>query len=860
MTTSATAPSIKPVTDRDEIIRAMNLMLAPGQLTEIRALEATTAQDRFAQTYSGYFNNPADIAREVLRLTSAKGIYFVPNQVDPALLARSVNKLRPAKKEPLTSDANIVRRLWLLVDCDPVRPAGISSTDDEHTAALDRAKMIRAEMAVLGWPNPVYATSGNGAHLNYSIDLPAKDEGLVARVLAELSRRFSDDAVKIDTSVGNPARIWKLYGTVACKGDASGAACGRPHRLSYVIESPEVLELVTSEQLNAFAPAVKESPAESPRSTYSNRSNGTTLNLADFIRRHNIDTKGPKVNAQGATVYVLPVCPWHSDHTNESAFLMQHASGALSAGCRHESCKGNGWTEYRAKFEGPRQKYNGTPLNQVVQKSVEPHESSPVNTKLTLDPADPLPIAREYRKRNHRHEEGPTLVFHAGEFHSWTGSKWEVLDSADLRARQYRFLEPTQKWVRYGKEKSLVPFQPSRSNVDNILDALKAEAFVKGSPPCWIIDEPNLPPAHEIIAAPNCLLHLKSDGKPVIHSEPTPGFFSPFALDYDVVQRAPSPANWLAFLNQLWPDDAQSIQLLQEWFGYVLTLDTRQQKMLLLVGPKRSGKGTIARVLTRMIGPANVVNPTLSGLATNFGLWPLRQKQLAIVTDARLSGRADQAVITERLLTISGEDSITIDRKCLQPVTEKLSTRITIISNELPRLSDASGALGSRFLVLMLHESFLGREDHQLEDRLMAELPSILLWAIAGWQRLKKRGRFVQPESSLEGIEEMLDLASPISAFIRDWCVTGPAAEIVAKDLYDAWCLWCADQGKDQPGTLQVFGRDLRAAMPRIRITQPRTDVGRERHYHGIKLSPAAVAILAHDRITKQTLNGRKYA
>ena len=95
----------------------------------------------------------------------------------------------------------------------------------------------------------------------------------------------------------------------------------------------------------------------------------------------------------------------------------------------------------------------------------------------------------------------------------------------------------------------------------------------------------------------------------------------------------------------------------------MLSADTSQQKMLLIVGPKRSGKGTIGRVLQALLGHSNVVGPTLASLQTNFGLAPLIGKPLAIISDARLGGRSDQASIAERLLSISGEDAVTIDRK-----------------------------------------------------------------------------------------------------------------------------------------------------------------------------------------------------
>ncbi len=130
------------------------------------------------------------------------------------------------------------------------------------------------------------------------------------------------------------------------------------------------------------------------------------------------------------------------------------------------------------------------------------------------------------------------------------------------------------------------------------------------------------------------LIHLPSlaAGKP--HQVPaTPKFFSMSALDFDFdFGDAPIPTTWYTFLNQLWPDDAESVATLQEWFGYCLTADTRQHKIMMLVGPKRSGKGTIGRVLRALVGAENVCGPTLASLGTNFGLWPFLGKTLAILS------------------------------------------------------------------------------------------------------------------------------------------------------------------------------------------------------------------------------------
>src|SRR5262249_6587201 len=129
-------------------------------------------------------------------------VYVTLNPVVPSLLARRANRVR-SRARTTTSDKDIERRRWLLVDCDPVRPAEISSTDAEHEEALDRARTIRFELGEEGWPAPALADSGNGAHLLYRIDLPNDDAAaiLVENVLKTLARRFDDESVKVDQTV-----------------------------------------------------------------------------------------------------------------------------------------------------------------------------------------------------------------------------------------------------------------------------------------------------------------------------------------------------------------------------------------------------------------------------------------------------------------------------------------------------------------------------------------------------------------------------------------------------------------------------------------------------------------------------------
>ncbi len=226
--------AIRP--DLTEVHRALDLIVEPGQVVELRLLEVQSEGQRFPATMSGYFDDLKLLAENACKYGGcAKGVYVTLNPVNPALLARACNRLRiPGKNDQATSDRDIVKRRWIAIDLDPVRPSGISSTDEDHSLAIDRAFQIREELRDQGWPHPIVGDSGNGGHLLYGVDLPTNDEDLVKRFLRELARRFDDDRVKIDQQVFNPARIWKLYGTVSRKGDN---VADRPHRLARVLES-----------------------------------------------------------------------------------------------------------------------------------------------------------------------------------------------------------------------------------------------------------------------------------------------------------------------------------------------------------------------------------------------------------------------------------------------------------------------------------------------------------------------------------------------------------------------------------------------------------------------------------------------
>jgi putative DNA primase/helicase len=447
---------------------------------------------------------------------------------------------------------------------------------------------------------------------------------------------------------------------------------------------------------------------------------------------------------------------------------------------------------------------------------------------LLLNPKDPRKSARAWMVREHL--EG-RVWFIDGQFYLWDTPVYRVLTTHELRARLGAFLEKTLKAVS-ATNASVMPFQPTREDVGLVVDALQQLTYSAAIGPSWLEPSEWLPTDCTLCA--NGILHIPT-GRLL---PPTPTFFSVNALTFAFDADAPEPIQWLRFLDTLWPDDPQPIALLQEWFGYQLTPDTRYQKMLVIIGPMRSGKGTIVRILQRLLGVTNVCSPTLTALGQQFGRQVFIGKTAAIFPDAKISGRMDTAAIVEALLSISGEDQQTIPRKNIGDWTGALTVRFTILTNEPPRMDDASGALVSRMLLLPLIETFLGREDLALTEKLVTELPGILNWAREGWLRLRARGRFLDLPLSDDMRDDLRELNSPIHAFIADWCDrSDETATIARRDLFAGYQRWCKEQGRDHPGTEQQFGQRLNAAFPAIRSTRPRTgDPSRPRYYTGIDL------------------------
>ena len=202
----------------------------------------------------------------------------------------------------------------------------------------------------------------------------------------------------------------------------------------------------------------------------------------------------------------------------------------------------------------------------------------------------------------------------------------------------------------------------------------------------------------------------------------------------------------------------------------------------------------------------------------------------------RISSKSDQTVVNEHLLRITGEDRVTVEQKYRDPIEAKLDVRFVIMTNVLPTFADPSGALPSRFIVVPMNESFYGREDTQLTDKLFKELPGIFNWAVEGWRRVRDRGYITQPAEGKKLVQQMVDLASPITAFVRDRCEVAADAYVSKDELFEAFKRWYAEElGNEYQKDKSGFFRDMRSAISGVK-TDARRDGSSKRVCLGLRL------------------------
>lgn len=211
-----------------------------NQVFEVRAFDCRTAWNNRTCDYSGFYDDVATLAKDVMHIESQRptAVYITLNPVKRDCLCWADNVFKPSRQGHSATDAHILKRSWVLIDVDPVRLANIMATVEEIEYARDVVRNVRDYLhAEHNWTPDMETFSGNGFHLLYRADMP-NDPTATARLQAllnDLAKRCDDPRAKVDVTVYNASRITKLYGTMVRKGDAV-AKLGRLHRRSFRLE------------------------------------------------------------------------------------------------------------------------------------------------------------------------------------------------------------------------------------------------------------------------------------------------------------------------------------------------------------------------------------------------------------------------------------------------------------------------------------------------------------------------------------------------------------------------------------------------------------------------------------------------
>lgn len=329
------------IIDLQELRKAIQIMKPDHELFEVRIL----GNDK-RKILSGYFTDVDTLitAFDTVDLRE-RNVYFTLNTVNEALYSRIQHDKFVANVNT-TTDTEISRYEWLFIDFDPERPANISSSDSElHNAEL-LMNTTREYLASIGFHAPVVAMSGNGYHLLYKIDLPCDNsyKQLLNDCLTALAALFNNKDVKIDVVNFNPARICKLYGTLSQKGASTQT---RPHRMSLILESPDVIQVNDESLLRGLS---EEIPEESKKNNVKpSRFQRQEFDIRQWLSDHGMTYKEDA--GRDCQMFLLDECPFDPSHKNGDSKIFAYNNGAIAFKCHHNSCRKYRWQDVRLKYE-----------------------------------------------------------------------------------------------------------------------------------------------------------------------------------------------------------------------------------------------------------------------------------------------------------------------------------------------------------------------------------------------------------------------------------------------------------------------------------------------------------------------------
>ena len=774
--------------DVAEIASVARTILTDTQIVELRALRVP-CNDGVNRTFSGYFDDPDKFAQAAAALTNrgASGVYFTPNPVRNSPKIKNVNEVSPSSRGDQAHDVDIGEVRWLLIDVDPERPAGVSATDEEKANAQHVCKNVLEVLTTRGWPDPVMGDSGNGYHLMYRVEGATPE--LIKQLLDSLSFLCSDETAKVDQTVYNPARIWKLYGTWARKGEDSTE---RPWRRAQLLNQPEVLVPVSVQQLEGLITLC-------PSPTGGRRGSGSTADLDNWIKQ-NLPQLGEAKSWQGkGRRWVFDVCPWDATHNDRSAYIVQFNNGAIAAGCLHANCKGHE-TNKAGKHLGWKrlQDLVGVPFK---SKKARPPSST---TPSTMDAPNLTDLGNAKRM---------VKMFQGNLLHCPTHGAWYLYDDCrwkrDMDGGVHRMAKSTVGTIFVEADAETDPNKQAdiyrhalRSESSRALNSMVGLAATEIE---IAVEASRLDADPWLFNTANGTLNLKT-GKLQDHDR-MDLITKTSPIKYDPNAKCPV---WDEFLSYSMEEDQEVIDFLHRFFGYCLTGLVTEQVLLFMEGTGGNGKTTALLALMHVLGDYAIQGAPGLLLAKQGESHPT---EVADLEGARFVANAEvekgkpfaEALIKQ----LTGSDPVRA-RRMRQDFYQFMPThKLCIAANHRPIIKGNDEGIWRRVIrIPWVRKISSEKKDPFLLEKLRAEAPGILNKMVEGCMAWQKNG-LRPPKKVTLATDEYREEMDVLAEFMEERCILSENLVVSQKDLYMAYSGWCEELNQ-RPQNYRLFNRQMR--------------------------------------------------
>lgn len=774
-----------------DITALLSVIATPESVFEIRI-----PKHDGRRTAAGWFDT-GHIPEAIKTINSYNGkanIYVTINPLNPALHPRAYNRI-DSYSDKASTDNDILSRRFILVDTDPERPAGVSSTETEHAAALQTAANIRnalTEKYGFSKDNFIAADSGNGGHTLIHVDLPASIETtkLITDFLKALAYLFNTETVTVDTGVYNGARISKVYGTMAVKGDSTA---DRPHRLSRILEIPGNLSPAPIEAIRRVIAELPDLP-EPVKPV----SGGGNIDLDAFIQRHNIEVRQVS-DWQGWRKHILRECLFDPSHTGSAAILMQSATGAIVYQCKHNSCQGKAWADVYKLLEPDLYK-SAMPIKAKSPGGNGHHKKenqSPEATHLT-DMGNGERLARKY-------QGVIRYCFDVNQWLIWTGKKWEWDTSGLIKTLAKKTARAIYNEAAEAVSDEQAEKLAKHAHTSEGEARLAAMIALAQSEPGIPVKFSELNPDKWLLNCLNGTINLKT------------GNLQPHSAADMITLQVPAEynpgaayPNWCDFLNIVTGGDTALQSYLQKAVGYSLTGNTGAQVIFQIYGLGSNGKSTFC----------NTIRTLLDGYAARLdaedlmltdrhnrgqakeGLADIQGKRYVVGSELQDGRQLNTSLVKD----ISGQDSIKARRLYAHEVEFTPECKLWLYGNHKPIIKETTLSIWRRIKLIPFTSTIAesARIDNYLETYLLPELPGILSWAVNGcllWQKEGLRDtEVVKSATNSYRIEEDI-----LADFLADCCILEAGATIAKKELKELYVKWVEDNKADGITSQKTF-------------------------------------------------------